>query len=432
MKIVNQKKGGKNNSLSILIVLILKVLGVSLLFGITFFLTNNFEASLVGKYDFTRSVLLIVGGLTVLGMNQSIVYYGGYLKAKNELNNLRLVYFKMLSIILVFSVLLAVLYSIIPNQVIDLLIADQETTRLLFKVVLSLGFFAVMMLNFDTLRSLGQIKTSEVFKNIIRYIPFGLGAIYIYSVNLSFYLVEVFLLNFVFLAIVSSVYVIFQLQKLEAPNQALSISRKAIIKRSYPMAISFIAYILLQSTDIIILSRLKGFELTAYYAVAVKIATGLSLVLLAVNTVIAPQIAQFYEEQKLARINQIISKSTRLIFLLTLPVVIVLVFFGTYVLGLFGENYSQSYWALNILLFGQIVNAFFGPVGTYMNMTGKQNTQQLILISAVLINIVLNFMLIPIYGMEGAAFATATTTVLWNIAASSYVYRKEKVKTFLN
>ncbi len=420
------------NTLNTLSVLALKVFGVFFLFGITFFLTNNFDAYLVGQYDFTRSLLLIVGGLAVLGMNQSIIYYGGYLKAKNELSSLRKVYFKMLGIILIFSCLIGLIYSFLPIKVIGLISEDDEKRQLLLKVTFSLGFFAVMMLNFDTLRSLGYIKTSEVFKNVIRYIPFALGAFYIYMINLEAYLVEVFLLNFVLLAFISSLYVIYLLQKIKSDSASYLIPTKSIIKRSYPMAIGFIAYILLQSTDVLILSKLKGFEITAYYAVAVKIATGLSLVLLAVNTVIAPQIAQLFEEKEIERINQIISKSTRLIFLLTFPIVLILVLFGNSILDLFGENYNLSYWSLNILLIGQVVNAFFGPVGTYMNMTGKQQIQQLILILAVVINIVLNFVLIPIYSMEGAAIATATTTILWNVAASRYVHQKDHVKTYLN
>ncbi|MCH8533774.1 MAG: polysaccharide biosynthesis C-terminal domain-containing protein [Flavobacteriaceae bacterium] len=422
----------KGNTLDTLAVLMLKVIGVAFLFGTTFFLTNNFDASLVGQYDFTRAVLLIFGGLTVLGMNQSIVYYAGFFKAKNNLSALKKVYFNMLSIVICVAIAVSILYLILPESWLKMLFQDEITRSLIGKTIISLGFFAIMQLSFDALRGLGLIKTSEIFKNILRYVPFFLAIIYISSINQEDYLVDVFLLNFVLLAVISFLFVIYQLKGFKSKKENLQISKKDIINRSYPMAISFIAYILLQSTDIILLSHLESYEMTAYYAVAVKIATGLSLVLLSVNTVIAPQIAQYFEEQQWKKINQIISKSTRLIFILTLPGVLILIFFGEYILSLFGEAYTQSFWALMLLLIGQVVNAGFGPVGTYMNMTGKQRKLQLILIFAVILNIVLNLLLIPVYGIEGAAIATATTTILWNITASGYVYKKEKVKTFLN
>lgn len=422
----------KGNTFDTLAVLMLKVVGVILLFGVTSYLTNNFEASLVGKYDFTRSVLLVFGGLTVLGMNQSIVYYGGFFRAKSNLSAIKNVYYKMLFIIFCVAVLIATVYYVIPSSVIFHLVEDKTTVNLLGKIIFSIGFFAVMLLSFDTLRGLGFIKTSEVFKNVFRYVPFFIAVIYLNYWQKDSYLVDVFLLNFVFLALVSASYTIFKLRGYSQSNKAIQLKKREIINRSYPMAISFIAYILLQSTDIILLSHLESYEMTAYYAVAVKIATALSLVLLSVNTVIAPQIAQFFEEKKWDKINQIISKSTRLIFVLTLPGVVILVLFGNYILGLFGQDYTQSYKALLLLLVGQIVNAGFGPIGTYMNMTGKQNKLQIILIFAVVINIILNYILIPVYGIEGAAFSTAFTTILWNSMASIYVYRKEQVKTFLN
>ena len=47
-------------------VLFLRVGGVILFFSLTLFLTNNFPTEEVGKYDFTRSLLLILGGLCLL------------------------------------------------------------------------------------------------------------------------------------------------------------------------------------------------------------------------------------------------------------------------------------------------------------------------------------------------------------------------------
>lgn len=131
----------KGNTLDTLAVLMLKVIGVSFLFGTTFFLTNNFDASLVGQYDFTRSVLLIFGGLTVLGMNQSIVYYAGFFKAKNNLSALKKVYFNMLSIVICVAVAVSILYLILPESWLKMLFQDEITRSLIGKAIISLGFF---------------------------------------------------------------------------------------------------------------------------------------------------------------------------------------------------------------------------------------------------------------------------------------------------
>jgi O-antigen/teichoic acid export membrane protein len=49
-------------------------------------------------------------------------------------------------------------------------------------------------------------------------------------------------------------------------------------------------------------------------------------------------------------------------------------------------------------------------------MTKHQNDAALILLGAVVLNILLNLILVPSFGMEGAAIATATSTAAWNLA----------------
>jgi O-antigen/teichoic acid export membrane protein len=47
------------------------------------------------------------------------------------------------------------------------------------------------------------------------------------------------------------------------------------------------------------------------------------------------------------------------------------------------------------------------------------------------LNVALNAYLIPIYGMNGAAWATAASMMAWNITAVIYVYKTDRIKTFL-
>ena len=64
-------------------------------------------------------------------------------------------------------------------------------------------------------------------------------------------------------------------------------------------------------------------------------------------------------------------------------------------------------------------------------MTGKQRIFQAILISALLLNVTLNYVLIPKLGMTGAALATTISMALWNIAAVVYAFKKDRVIIFL-
>ena len=83
--------------------LVLRITGTGILFLTTLYLTNFFPASIVGEYEFTRSVLLFLGSVVLLGTDQSILYYGGLLKARNAVNQLFPAYKKMVLVIFFLS-----------------------------------------------------------------------------------------------------------------------------------------------------------------------------------------------------------------------------------------------------------------------------------------------------------------------------------------
>ena len=96
-------------------VLIIRSFGVLLLFGLTMFLTNFYSAENVGRYDFVRSTVMVLGGLTLMGTNQSIIYYSGLLKARKSIESIRIIYFKMLRIIFLLSLIVLSLFTLLFN-----------------------------------------------------------------------------------------------------------------------------------------------------------------------------------------------------------------------------------------------------------------------------------------------------------------------------
>ena len=74
-----------------------------------------------------------------------------------------------------------------------------------------------------------------------------------------------------------------------------------------------------------------------------------------------------------------------------------------------------------------MVNAFCGSVGVLMTMTGHQLEAAKVYITAAILNIFLNVLFIPPFGIEGAAAATALTTIFWNLVLLMRVRKKISV-----
>ena len=414
-------------------VLIIRSFGVLLLFGFTLFITNFFTAENVGRYDFVRSTLMVLGGLALMGTNQSIIYYSGLLKARKSIESIRTIYFKMFRIIVALSLIILVLFLGLFNEsTLTQTFNSTESYALILKSILTLIFFATTMLNIDTIRALQNTILSEIYRSLFRYIPVFIFAIILIQYNQQPYLVEAYLLGFVLLSVFSGVKVLNMLARLKKPNDnSEKFSIKDIFKTSAPMALSAIAYFIMQSIDIIILSIYEGFDQIAYYSVSVKLAMVTTLALMSVNIVIAPRIAEIYEKKNMHDMQLLIKHSTRIIFFISICVLSVLFLFSEQILNMFGEDYSQANKALAFLLAAQFFNSISGPGAIYLNMTGRQTTLNKILILGLTINIALNFYFIPVEGINGAAKATLTSLIIWNSITTVFVYSRDKIKIFL-
>ena len=192
------------------------------------------------------------------------------------------------------------------------------------------------------------------------------------------------------------------------------------------------AIFLLMSFDVMFLKKYKGNEEVAFYALAVKLMSLLLVVMNSVNITISPKIAEQFFSKNRSELIKTMKNSTRMIFLISIPTVLFFCLFSTQILGFFGEKYLVVKEPLIILMVGQGICSIFGSVQVYLNMTGRQNVFQFILIFAVILNFTLNRTLIPIYGMSGAAFSYVISMFFWNLIAAIIIYKKDKIIVLLN
>ena len=414
-------------------VLSLRASGILMMFLLSLFLTNSFSAEIVGQYDFVRSLLMILSGASLIGTNQAIIYYSGVLTSKKSFSSIKSIYFKMNFLILIACAILYAPLLVIDKEVINQIFNKQGAYELVSLSLQGLVFYSITMLNIDTIRALKHTLISEGFRNIFRYMPFFIFSIILYIIDRPEDLVSWFIYSFVVIFVISTAVVYFFLFNKNFPKSAAhNFSSTEILRTSFPMALSAISYFLMQSTDVLFISAYDTFESVAYYSIAVKLATVTALALISVNIVIAPKIASIYNDKNFSQLKLILKKATRINVVISLPIIILLFFFSEYVLSTFGSNYTLAKNALWILLFAQFFNSITGPSALYLNMTGRQKKLNVILLISLVINIVLNILLVPAFGMLGAATATTASFVFSKAFASALVFYLDNVKTFIS
>ncbi len=187
------------------------------------------------------------------------------------------------------------------------------------------------------------------------------------------------------------------------------------LKVSIPLLLISSFQVILNRTDVVMIGFFFESQNVGLYNVASRTSSLVSFVLIAVNAVAIPIYSSLFVKNDLIELQKFVTKVAKGIFWPSLIISIMLLILSNFILSLFGAEFVSAKVALIILLLGHIINAIAGPVGSILNMTGYQNQSMKVYGISAISNIILNLILIPLYGIIGAAIATTITTILWNI-----------------
>ena len=160
------------------------------------------------------------------------------------------------------------------------------------------------------------------------------------------------------------------------------------------------------------------------YAVAVLLAQTLTLIPSAVQRVTAPVTATLYGKGDIEGVRKIIFSTMKKSFLVSVGIAAFIAIFGQFlIIILFTEEFLLSYVPLLILLLGYTVFASFMAVGGTLSSIGKVHIPFRISGLCGVLNVILNILLVPYLGINGAAIAT-TVSLIANFGFSTALIKK--------
>ncbi|MGD9868623.1 MAG: lipopolysaccharide biosynthesis protein [Hyphomicrobiales bacterium] len=165
--------------------------------------------------------------------------------------------------------------------------------------------------------------------------------------------------------------------------------------------------LLLQNTDILVLSLFRDPSDMAVYFAALKTMALISFVHFAVGSASANRFSTLKARGDADGLSAAVSGAVKWTFWPSLAGAALLLAMGQPLLWLFGSDFASGYPVMFVLAAGFVTRAAMGPAMYVLNMLGEQNRCALVLLGAALANVALNFALIPFFGLYGAAAATA-------------------------
>jgi len=187
------------------------------------------------------------------------------------------------------------------------------------------------------------------------------------------------------------------------------------LRVAFPLLLATSFHGAIVQTDIIMVGLFLTPEQVAVYFSAIKTGTLIAFVLVAVNALAAPKIAALFSQGRHGELQELLSSVIHWIFWPALMTTLVMAIFGGQILTLFGPGFAAGHTTLSILACGQLVKAGAGPVSDLLSLTGHHDQNAKVMGYCVAINVILNALLIPQFGIVGAAAATAITIVIWNV-----------------
>ena len=184
-------------------------------------------------------------------------------------------------------------------------------------------------------------------------------------------------------------------------------------------------YNLLTNADILFVSYYMSPEDVAIYFAAVKTLALVHFVYFAVKAGAAHRFAAYKASGDRARFEQFVQETTLWTFWPSLLLACVMVLVGRYFLLLFGPGFVEGHVLIFILAIGVIIRSSVGAAESVLTMSGEQKICAALYASTLAVNLVLNFTLIPLYGLKGAAIAT--TLALTYEAMALYATAKRRL-----
>lgn len=399
------------------------MLGLIVGYGFAIYITNQYGAYVFGQYVTALLVVEILSIVSRLGIDTSLVRFVSKYAQKGAVNLINQLYFKSVAIVTfaaIFFTLLLVFFSV---EIAEFMNLERE-----YLVIVSFSFIPLVLfyMNVQAIRGLKKMVSYSFLNNVA--ITFG---VFLFLVLFSVFTASEVLPIY---AYVSSVFILTMLSyflwfnhksKVSVVNSddEMPLSTNELLTTSFPLLLGQSMMIIMGKVDLFMLANMSSSDQVGIYNIALKLSMLSYMGLMAINSIAAPKFSEIYSSGDLDALKKIVQQSTKTIFWISLPVLTLLILFPEFILSMFGEEFKIASFTLIILSVGKMVSAISGSVGTFLQMVGKQKVFQNILIFAAVVNIVLNYFLIPSHGIGGAAIASATSGILWNVLMIIYIKR---------
>lgn len=377
---------------------------------ILIYLARYLGSSDFGKYSFVIAYLFFFSVIAMLGINRIVVR-----EISQDKTLQGHIIGNALSIRLILSIS-AIVFSMI---IVNLLGYPSDIKVLVYIYSLSLIFTSISA-TYATILEAKLKMVYSVLSDIVGVIVSLILIIFIIFFKGS-------IIHVMIALVVSSVFqlltTLYFSQKFVKPRfEFNSFYSKRILNASILTGLTYFLWSIYYRIDVLMLSLMKAVEVVGYYSAAYTLVAAFEIFPKAIFTSFFPLMSESSKNSK-ELFEKIYETNFRLMGMIALPIAIfVTIFSKEIILLIYTDDFLQSSFALSILIWS-IVFLFFNTLfANLLIAMGKEKMTAYITGILALVNIVLNYLLIPQYSYIGASIATVFAAFLGAIIYFYYIY----------
>ncbi len=408
---------------------LLRVAGMVSSYSLIFLISHVYGADVLGIFALCLTLLQVFTVLGKLGVDTAMMRFVSEYSTSGEFIFISRMSKLALNILLPLSSVICILVFFYSREIAEVVFKKGYLTPYFKIAALGIVPNIFIMLNSERLRGLKKIKEYSFLRNVA--IPlFAFGILGISSVFISHKVLPVliYMIVVVITAIISFIFWRKAFTAESGNSNVLSMNQgksrpdyRKLLGLAIPMLFTTSLLLIMGWTDTIMLGIFKTTADVGIYRVSLRLAAIISITLIAFNAILGPKVTELWEKGKVNELKKVVRQATAIVFVSSMIGFIILVIFRHLILGMFGPEIRSGSTAFIFLLLGQLFNSAVGSVGLILMVTGKQIVIQNVMIAGTIINITLNLLLIPNYGINGAAFASMTSMIFINIIPFIYV-----------
>ncbi|MDD4083000.1 MAG: flippase [Sphaerochaetaceae bacterium] len=382
-----------------------KGLSVAFFLIINIILSRKLGVENFGLWSLFLSIITIIFTISFFGIGSSTKKF---IAQYNKTDNLKSIFVSSIKLRFLFSFLFCLILFVIHKPLANIL-GYPELEKLLLYGIPLVFFSGLVEYLKDIFIGLHRIK----YNFIINFLEFGfkllLIIIFLLFSNIVISVITSFSLALFITSLVGLLLLYFNFYKpLKKTNKNFT---KQILNYSYPLIFISLGFIIATEIDTFMIGLFTNTTEVGIYAVAKQIILKLPHISLAIAMGTMPIFAQMNESNKLEFKKKLYNllKINSVIFLIIIVAIIALSPF--LVPLIFGVEYVRSVLPLQILtvyLFGFATSIL---LSSFLDYIGKAKKRAINISISILLNLILNIILIPEYGVVGAAISTSVSYI---------------------